>query len=134
MKCSFLMLSVLGLIACDQEPLDDSTVTEDVVLGALDKSLIDDVVREGMPEIRSCYQSALAVDPDLEGKIVVKFVIAASGEVSRSEITDDEITDDEIGAEDVTDCILDHVDGFVFPPPVGNGIVIVRYPFLFTPG
>ncbi|MSQ03358.1 MAG: FHA domain-containing protein, partial [Myxococcales bacterium] len=50
-----------------------------IILGALDKSLIDAVIKRNMNQIRYCYQRELTKNPALGGKITVKFVIAKDG-------------------------------------------------------
>jgi hypothetical protein len=128
MKCSVLVLATLGFIACDPEPTDSPASTEGLVLGALDNSEIAEVVRKGRARLKFCYEAALADDAELEGRMTVKFVIAATGEVSSAELVVDEI-----GLDVFADCVLDRFDAMIFPPPVGNGIVIVRYPLVFSP-
>ena len=102
---------------------------EPIVLGALDKSLIDQVVRRHMNQIRYCYQRQLTKAPDLSGKVTVKFVIARSGVVSKADIKSSSL-----GNAAVESCIQNRFLRFTFPKPKGNGIVIVSYPFLFSPG
>ena len=55
-------------------------------MGALDKSLIDAVIKRNMNQIRYCYQRELTKNPSLGGKIVVKFTIAKDGSVSKASI------------------------------------------------
>ena len=84
---------------------------------------------QAMPEIEQCYQQALAEVPDLSGRISVKFVIRGEdgvGRVSKVDIKEAEF--DDVPMED---CILDEVEALEFDPPVGGGIVIVSYPFVF---
>src|SRR6185503_9987841 len=53
-----------------------------IILGALDRSLIDEVIKRHMNQIRYCYQRELTKNNALAGKIVIKFVIAKDGTVS----------------------------------------------------
>jgi hypothetical protein len=41
-----------------------------IILGALDRSLIDEVIKRNMNQIRYCYQRELTKNPALGGKIV----------------------------------------------------------------
>lgn len=108
----------------------DAAPDEEVRLGALDKSLIDDVIRTGLDSIRSCYQQGLnAVGPSLSGRVVVKFVIAPDGSIASADLAEDSLQD-----EPVTDCILDRIEELEFPEPEGGGVVVVRYPFDFSSG
>lgn len=100
-----------------------------IILGALDKSLIDAVIKRHMNQIRYCYQRELNRDPSLGGKIVVKFVIARDGSVSKAETKTSTM-----GAPSVESCINQRFMRFQFPEPRGGGIVIVSYPFIFAPG
>ena len=44
------------------------------------------VVQDGaMPKLRNCYVAALSRDPELRGKVIVRFEIAPSGAVSKAE-------------------------------------------------
>lgn len=100
-----------------------------IILGALDKSLIDAVIKRNMAAIRYCYQRELTKNPNLGGKITIKFVIAKDGSVSKSDVKSSSM-----GNGAVEGCIADRFLKFQFPEPKGGGIVIVSYPFIFSPG
>ncbi len=100
-----------------------------IILGALDKSLIDAVIRRHMNQIKYCYSRELTKRPGLAGKITVKFTIAGDGTVSSA--TTKRST---LGSPTVENCINGRFMRFKFPEPRGNGIVIVSYPFVFQPG
>jgi hypothetical protein len=98
------------------------------IMGSLDKSVIQQVVKRHSNMIRYCYQRELAQDPDLSGKIVVKFVIAADGTVSSSSVKSSTM-----GNAIVEACVAKRFQSLLFPEPLGGGIVIVSYPFVFQP-
>ena len=100
-----------------------------IVLGNLDKSLIDQVIRRHLNQIRYCYSRELTRTPDLQGKVTVKFVIDRNGQVSSAKVKTSSL-----GSKTVESCITGRFMRFTFPKPKGNGIVIVSYPFLFAPG
>lgn len=100
-----------------------------IILGALDKSLIDAVIKRNMAQIRYCYQRELTKSPNLAGKITVKFVIAKDGTVSSA--TTKATTMNNAATES---CINSRFMKFQFPEPKGGGIVLVSYPFIFSPG
>lgn len=102
---------------------------EAIILGALDKSLIDAVIRRNLNQIRYCYQRELTKNPALTGKVVIKFVIAKDGTVSSSSTKSSSMNN-----KAVEDCINGRFMRFQFPQPKGGGIVIVSYPFIFSPG
>ena len=99
-----------------------------IILGALDKALIDAVIKRNMASIRYCYQKELTKNPTLGGKITEKFVIAKDGTVSSA--TTGSST---MGNPAVESCINGRFQKFQFPEPKGGGIVIVKYPFIFAP-
>ncbi|MBM4364873.1 MAG: AgmX/PglI C-terminal domain-containing protein [Deltaproteobacteria bacterium] len=100
-----------------------------IILGALDKSLIDAVIKRNMNQIRYCYQRELTKNPALGGKITVKFVIAKDGTVSSAQTKSSTMN-----SPAVESCINGRFMRFQFPEPKGGGIVIVSYPFIFSPG
>ena len=100
-----------------------------IILGALDRSLIDEVIKRHMNQIRYCYQRELTKNPALGGKVVIKFVIAKDGTVSSASVKTTTMNN---GA--VEQCIVGRFMRMQFPEPKGGGIVIVSYPFLFSPG
>lgn len=99
-----------------------------VVLGAIDKDSIDRVVKKHINAIRYCYQRQLQARPDLAGKVVIKFVIGQDGTV-----TSQETKTSTLKSPAVEDCVLGRFARMTFPEPRGGGIVIVSYPFLFSP-
>jgi Ca-activated chloride channel family protein len=97
-----------------------------VVMGALNRSVIDRVIRQQLPEIRACYEQQLLEDATLEGKVIVKFTIAADGSVAHAEIKSSTLANSELES-----CILKRFDELQFPSQNNGGIVIVSYPLGF---
>ena len=100
-----------------------------IILGALDRSLIDEVIKRHMNQIRYCYQRELTRTHNLQGKIVIKFVIARDGSVSSASVKNTTMSN-----AAVEQCVVSRFMRMQFPSPKGGGIVIVSYPFLFSPG
>ncbi len=98
----------------------------DILIGALEKSQIDRVVKAHLTQIRWCYQRELRANPALEGKVVIKFVIDQSGGVSQAKVHATSLNN-----PIVENCMCERFMAFQFPKPKGNGIVIVTYPFYF---
>jgi hypothetical protein len=99
-----------------------------VILGALDKVLIDQVLKTTGGALHACYVPRLAERPTLEGTVKVKFVIAKDGTVSSATIKS---IDDALRDEALAVCVLNTIRGLKFPEPKGGGIVIASYPFTF---
>ncbi len=95
--------------------------------GSLDKEIIRRIVRRHIDEVNYCYEPELTKKPDLAGRILVQFTIAASGEVIASVPQNSTM-----GNARVENCIVQAVRRWEFPKPLG-GIVIVSYPFVLTP-
>ncbi|TNE92240.1 MAG: energy transducer TonB [Deltaproteobacteria bacterium] len=104
-------------------------VQDAILIGNMDRSLIDEVIKRHMPAIRYCYQQELQREPDLSGKIVVGFTIAGDGSVARATPKRSSL-----GNDAVESCVVGRFLKMQFPKPKGGGIVIVSYPFLFAPG
>ena len=100
-----------------------------IILGALERSVIDAVVKRHMAQIRYCYQRELTSDPNISGKIVVKFVVSKDGSVASAATKSSTM-----GNAAVEACVNSRFLRMQFPQPKGGGIVIVSYPFLFRPG
>jgi hypothetical protein len=98
-----------------------------IILGALDKSIIDRIVKQHLPQIRYCYQKELNKNPKLFGKLVIKFVIAKDGTVSSASRKSSTLKN-----PIVEQCVTARFRRMRFPKPKGGGIVIVSYPFIFN--
>lgn len=101
----------------------------EIVVGALDASLIDGVIKRNLPRFRYCYQRELTKDPNLSGKTTVKFTIIGDGTVSAAVTKSSSVSN-----SNVESCLNRVMMGLQFPEPRGGGIVLVSYPFVFSPG
>jgi TonB family protein len=99
-----------------------------ILAGKLDKDVVRRVVRRHINEVKYCYEHALAVHPELAGRVVVRFTVASTGWV-----TDSKIVSSTIGSPDVDGCIAIAVRRWEFPGPEGGGEVTVTYPFVLEP-
>lgn len=99
------------------------------VRGSLSREIIQRVIRRHRNEVRYCYERSLQQNPTLQGRVVIRFTISATGAVTTATPTD-------VGAglEDTASCIARATRRWAFPTPAGGGIVIVTYPFVLTPG
>jgi hypothetical protein len=91
--------------------------------GSLPAMVIQDVVREMLPELRFCFEWQLTQHPELGGRVTMEFTIGEDGRVSEPSVAEDAL-----GDETVTACFAHVISGLRFPPPEG-GSVLVRYPF-----
>lgn len=94
--------------------------------GGLDREAIARVIRSQLGQIRYCYERQLSANPDLYGKVMVKFTIGAAGSVVAQAIGTTSLNN-----AMVEGCILRRIAGWQFPTPKGGTNVLVTYPFLF---
>ena len=115
---------VLGL-------LKDGTVSaaggQAIVLGALESSLIDKVIQQNVAQFLDCYQRALTKNPELKGKVTLNFTISKTGSVAKSSTYKTTL-----GNATAEACLNQNMMNLQFPEPKGGGIVIVKYPFIFS--
>ena len=98
------------------------------VVGTLSKEEITKVMKRHNNEVRHCYEQSSRAKPKLEGKVSVKLIIGASGDVLQAEIASDTTND-----ENLKNCMLTVVRSWKFPEPKGGGNVTVTYPWSFAP-
>jgi hypothetical protein len=98
------------------------------VNGRIPAEVIQRIVRQNFGRFRVCYENGLRSNPNLQGRVEIRFVIGRDGTV----------TNVSNGASDLPDasvvrCISQAYYGLSFPAPEG-GIVTVTYPIMFSPG
>jgi hypothetical protein len=98
------------------------------VSGRLPPEVIQRIVRQNYGRFRMCYEQGLAKNPNLEGRVTVRFVIGRDGSVSNVSNGGSDIPD-----AGVVGCVIRNYYGLSFPQPEG-GIVTVVYPIMFSPG
>ena len=94
--------------------------------GRLPPEVIQRVVHANFGRFRGCYQSALASNPNLQGRVAVRFVIGRAGTVTSASGSGD------MPNQGVISCVASAFGSLTFPQPEG-GIVTVTYPIVFTP-
>jgi FHA domain len=98
-----------------------------VVMGSVDKELIRKVIQDHAAQIRYCYEQQLAVNPRLQGKVSVKWVINGDGSASNAQIDGSGTTLDD---GKVHDCMMARITSWQFPKPKGGGIAVITYPWI----
>ena len=96
--------------------------------GSLDKEIIRGVIADHMGDVKACYEDQLVHQPQLEGRVIVRFTIQSTGDVERSVVVDTTRSLTAVG-----DCLAKVIPTWRFPAPEGGGIVVVAYPFKFMP-
>lgn len=93
--------------------------------GSLDPSVIAREIRSRLGAIKACYEAGLKRNPNIGGKLQLRFEVSTVGKVTSAEIENDTMHDD-----DVASCIKSRVMTWRFPAPAG-GSVQFSYPFIF---
>jgi hypothetical protein len=98
------------------------------VSGRLPPEVIQRIVRQNFGRFRLCYENGLRNNPNLQGRVAVRFVIGRDGAVSQVGNGGSDMPD-----SGVVSCVVRAFYGLSFPQPEG-GIVTVVYPIMFSPG
>jgi hypothetical protein len=98
------------------------------VSGRLPPEVIQRIVRQNFGRFRMCYEQGLGRNPNLEGRVAVRFVIGRDGAVSNVGNGGSDLPD-----SGVVSCVISAFYGLSFPQPEG-GIVTVVYPIMLAPG
>ncbi len=104
------------------QALDDEADIE----GGLDPEVISQYIKSHLGEILYCYERALSGNPNLYGKVGVRFIIGASGKVESQRIVSSTLKNAAI-----ENCMTQKIFKWNFPVPSGGTQVVVTYPFLF---
>ncbi|MES2857528.1 MAG: AgmX/PglI C-terminal domain-containing protein, partial [Bdellovibrionota bacterium] len=86
---------------------------ETLIEGGLDRDAIAEVIKRNLGQIRYCYERQLSSNPDLYGKVLVKFVIGADGILGAQKIDNSTLKSDMVEG-----CILRRMAGWN-PPSQG---------------
>lgn len=108
---------VSGSVATEAAEIDSADV-EQGKLGAF--------VRARIGLIKACYENQLKRNPNLRGKIRIRFTILETGG-----LTDVVVIENSLGSPEVASCILGTMRGWRTPFRP-SGTVTVEYPFVFT--
>ena len=100
----------------------------DVDSPTVDKEALGRFIRLRLRSIQGCYETQLKRNPNLRGKIVLRFTIGTRGQVV--EVT---IDSDTMGSDEVASCVMRLVKAWRLPF-TPDSETPVSFPFLFQPG
>jgi hypothetical protein len=103
------------------------SVGRPIIMGSLSMEIIRRVIHSHRDQIKYCYSQELTRNPNLAGKVSIKFTISPKGFVQQASVSGTTLRN-----ASVERCITDKIRTWKFPEPKGGGIVIVNYPFIFT--
>lgn len=96
--------------------------------GKIDVDSVTQMARARQADFQRCYETALANNPDLRGRLLVEVIVdSSSGQIASAKIAARTIS-----AAGLDACVLGVVETFRFPPPSDpSGLVIVKFPLTF---
>lgn len=113
--------SLVGSSGAYFEPVSSDALVQ----GGLDPNEIAAVIMRHEGEIRACYEKGLQNQPNLKGRLSMKFLIGARGQVTSSAVSNSSLHH-----PGVENCIQARLRSWPFPQPEGGVTVKVSYPFV----
>lgn len=92
--------------------------------GTLSREHVQRVIRRNVPKFKFCFESALRSTPDLEGRVLLSFVVKQDGAVMSAELTHGTL-----GNQDADRCLREATLSLTFDP--SPGVTAVTYPLVF---
>lgn len=93
----------------------------------LDADTLMGIARFHYADLRSCYETQLKENPQLQGMVEVELTIDSKGQIREGRITNDTI-----GHPELQFCIAQRILGWKFPPHADESLT-VQFPFEFSP-
>lgn len=95
-------------------------------IGTIDREAVRRVVRSKLNEIKNCYERALNTNKELEGKVVIRFIIEEQGRVKIANTKSTTLNN-----KQVEECVAMRIKNAIFPEPPPGTVAEVDYPFVF---
>ena len=96
--------------------------------GQLDAFVVRETIRRDLPKINRCYESALRYEPELAGKVKVRFAVVRKGYVQTVKVVENTT-----GHEGVSRCVTRVVKAIRFPSRRSGKPLSFTFPFVFAP-
>jgi hypothetical protein len=96
--------------------------------GDIDHAAVEEGLRQAQPGIHGCWERAVRQDPNQGGRLELRFVIGATGQVDDTAILASDLANPELEA-----CILEVMGGLAFTAPSGGGVAMIDYPLQLSP-
>lgn len=102
--------------------------TSHAAYGKLDAFVVREMIRRDLPKINRCYESALRYEPELAGKVKVRFAVVRRGDVQGVRVLENTT-----GHEGVERCVARVVGRLKFPSRRSGKALSFTFPFVFAP-
>lgn len=96
-------------------------------IGKIDKEAIRRVIKSNERQVRACYEAALNRQPDLKGRLLLRWKIGDLGKVYEASVKESSL-----GSTAVANCVLRRLRTWRFPEPPPGVEGEVEYPFVFV--
>lgn len=97
-----------------------------VINGRIPPEVVQRIVRQHAGLQKFCFLQGLRSNPNLQGRVTVRFIISREGAVSNASNGGSDLPD-----SNVVQCVIRSFYGMSFPAPE-NGIVSIVYPIMFS--
>ena len=121
------MTIVLALVAA-LVAVSASSVAEASAYGKVDASVVRQKIHRDLPKINRCYESALRYEPELSGKVKVRFAVVRKGHVQSVRVVENTT-----GHEGVERCVARVLSGIKFQSRRSGKPLSFTLPFIFAP-
>jgi len=89
---------------------------------------VTQVIRDNLRPIQRCYEQQLRVDPELHGRVLIRFTVDQAGR-----LIDGHVSETDAGLDSVATCIVGVVERLRVGPSSTPGSIDFGYPFVFSP-
>ena len=96
--------------------------------GQLDAFVVRQKIKKDLPKINRCYESALRYEPELAGKVSVRFAVVRNGNVKGVQVVENTT-----GSDQVERCVARVVRAIRFPRRRTGKSLRFTFPFVFAP-
>lgn len=96
--------------------------------GEIDAFVVRKAIRRDLPKINRCYESALRYEPELAGKVKVRFAVLRKGEVAGVRVLENTT-----GHSGVERCVAQVMKSIRFPSRRRGKALSFTFPFVFAP-
>ena len=96
------------------------------VTGGYDADIVKSYIHKQLERLRWCHQMALQDDPEIQGRLVIRFAINSDGTTSKVKIRRATVRN-----TDLKRCVQTTIDTWRFPQTADDSTAVVTYPFVF---
>lgn len=96
--------------------------------GQLDALAVRQKIQKDLPKINRCYESALRYEPELSGKVSVRFAVVRNGNVQGVQVLENTT-----GNDKVERCVARVLGALRFPSRRAGKSLRFTFPFVFAP-